>query len=141
MTKGPSWQFFRHCWTDSLRIGIDPLKRERAALVGLYRVDAAEVVGREVDTRPVRTAFEHKAFSVGGDFRLALYEVALAHAEKRRDAGNLRVRHADNAVLDPTARPAAAAMEVDDSPSCKALRRTSDGARGFAVHAVKIADR
>jgi len=112
MAKEPLWQFFRHCWTDSLRIGIDPLKRERAALVGLYRVDAAEVVGREVGARPVRAAFENEALAVGCDLRLAFDEVALAHAEKRGDAGDLRLRHADNAVLDPAARPATTAMEV-----------------------------
>ena len=97
---------------DRLRIWIDPLEWKCSALVGLDWIDAAEIVGGEIDARPVRTAFEHKALTVWGDFRLPFYEVGLAHAKKRGNAGDLRIRHANNAVLDATARPAATAMKI-----------------------------
>ena len=103
---------FPEAGADGRRIGVGPFKRKRPALVGFDGVDAAEVVGGKVGARSVRTALEHEALAVGGKFRLALYEVAFAHAEKRRNPGDFRIGHADDAILDSAALPATATMEV-----------------------------
>ena len=98
--------------TDRFRIGIRPVLGEAAAFVGLDRVDAAEVVVSQVDAGAVRTAAQDEALAVRGEFRLVGDERFCAYPEERRDAGNLRVRDADDSVLDPTARAAALAGEV-----------------------------
>ena len=100
------------CGADGRGIRVDPLEGKGSALVRLDRIDETEIVGGKVDARPVGAAFEHEALAVGCDFGLALYEVALAHAEKRGNAGDLRLGYANDAVLDAATRPAATTAEI-----------------------------
>ena len=97
---------------DGRRVGILPLERERSALRWLDRVDGAEVVFRQVGARAVGTALEHERLAVGRELRLMGDEVGFRHAEMRGDGGDLRIRHTDDAVIDPAASAAATAMEL-----------------------------
>ena len=74
-----------------MRVRVCPLEWKRAALVGLDRVYAAEVVRRQIDASAIRMAFEHEALAVWREFRLPLDEVTLAYAKKRRDSVNLGI--------------------------------------------------
>ena len=112
---------FIQCRTHRRGIGVRPLEREGAAFIGLDRVDATEVVGGQVGARAVGTTSEHEAFAIGRKLRLAFDELGFAHAEKRGDADNFGIRHADNTVLDPAARPASPTLEITFHWSLHAL--------------------
>ena len=101
------------CRTHRRRIGIRPLERKCAAFIGLDRVDATEAVGGQVGAGAVGTTSEHETFAIGRKLRLAFNELGLAHAEKSGNAGNFGIRHADNTVLDPAARPASPTLEIN----------------------------
>ena len=94
------------------RIGIRPFKRECAAFIGLDWVDATEIVSGQVGTGAIGTTSEHETFAIGRKLRLAFNELGLAHAEKRGNADYFGIRHADDTVLDPAARPASPTLEI-----------------------------
>ena len=89
-----------------------PLDRERSALRWLDRVDGAEIVVLQIDARAVGSALEHERLAVGRELGLVGDEVGFRHAEMRGDGGDLRIRHTDDAVIDPATRAAATAMEL-----------------------------
>lgn len=101
--------------TDFVRVSIRPLERERSALVGLHLMDAAAVIVRQIDAGTIGMAFEHQRLSIWRDVRLIGDEIVLAHAEIRRDPGDLPIRHADDPVLDPATRPATLAFKINQA--------------------------
>ena len=95
-----------------MRIGVSPLKWERAALVGLHRMNAAAVVVRQVHARLVRTALQDQRLAIWRDLRLAVDELLLGHPKERGDAPHLVIANPHDSVLNPAARPAATAFEI-----------------------------